>query len=186
MTLERIDELINVLKSNSIKLESGLSCEEIAKIEQIYGIKFPRQWCDVFTRVLPIEQGFYNWRDMSDKNILFIKDQLLTPYKDILGHLHDVNWDDEWGDEPNDENQRAQFIKNKMLTAPRLIPIYRHRYLPVVNDKVMPVLSIRGLDIICYGRNLTDYFDVEFNGKMQEKIDYRTLEKVPFWLDDIY
>lgn len=38
------------------------------QIRKKYGMKFPKQWCGVFTRILPITKGSYNWRDMSDEN----------------------------------------------------------------------------------------------------------------------
>lgn len=76
--------------------------------------------------------------------------------------------------------------------APRLIPVYGHRYLlaePCVADN--PVFSIWQSDIIVYGKDLRNYFLVEFanllslNSRVDSaEVDEPTMNKVqgiPFW-----
>lgn len=57
-------ESIMLLKSQGIEFESGLTCEEIAKIEEIYKIKFPKSLKEFLMIALPISKGFYNWRNL--------------------------------------------------------------------------------------------------------------------------
>ena len=55
--------------------------------------------------------------------------------------------------------------------APRLIPIYRHRYMPMIDDADAPVLSTIGQDTIWYEANLCDYLQREF-------LNYETGEEI--------
>lgn len=50
--------------------------------------------------------------------------------------------------------------------APKLVPIYSHRYMPfITEDDNIPVFSIMQSDIIYYGENLISYLEVEFGFK---------------------
>ena len=66
--LLKIDRIKMLLLENGVSLEPGLSDEEIQKVEKIYGIEFPEQWLAVYQQLLPISEGFYNWRDFSAEN----------------------------------------------------------------------------------------------------------------------
>lgn len=46
-----------------------------------------------------------------------------------------------------------------------------------------PIISIHDVDIIYYGQNLEDYFEVEFGGKEQGKIEFENINPIPFWSD---
>ena len=54
---------IDLLKNCGIKFESGLTIEEMLKIEKLYAIKFPKSLRDFLKEELPISEGFYNWRN---------------------------------------------------------------------------------------------------------------------------
>ena len=55
--------------------------------------------------------------------------------------------------------------------------------MPMVMDKTPPVLSLHGLDIIYYGKNLEDYLRVEFGDKSQNEIEFDSIPHIPFWSD---
>ena len=57
--------------------------------------------------------------------------------------------------------EKEQFLK-KYNEAPRLIPVYNHRYMPNIDKKRVPILSVVGSDIIVYGKDLQDYLEREF------------------------
>lgn len=184
--MKKIDELINVLEKRGVMIDNGLSTNEIKELEEIYEVRFPKIWCDVFSEILPVSEGFYNWRDMNSDNISMIKKKISAPYQYIIDNIQEVNWDINWGNEPENELARKKIVYKRLNSAPNIIPIYYHRYLPTIDLKEIPVLSIVGLDIICYGRNIFDYFQVEFGTKTQDSIDFDSITKVPFWMDDIY
>ena len=79
--LLKIDRIKMLLLENGISLEPGLSDEEIQKVETIYGIEFPEQWLAVYQQLLPISEGFYNWRDFSAENIEHIKRPMMEFWK---------------------------------------------------------------------------------------------------------
>ena len=55
-----------------------------------------------------------------------------------------------------------------MSHAPKLIPIYTHRYMPMIDEKNNPIFSIHGVDVICYGTRIDEYFQIEFGEKKQD------------------
>ena len=46
-----------------------------------------------------------------------------------------------------------------------------------------PVLSIHGVDVICYGTDLEEYIDIEFGNKEQRDIQPDKVPYVDFWSD---
>ena len=70
-------------------------------------------------------------------------------------------------------------------SAPRLIPLYGHRFLPSYENQEMPILSVVDLDIIYYGKDLYDYFEIEF-GNRKLSLALKEYKQVPFWTSDFY
>ena len=56
-------------EKRNIEYQEGLNEKEISHIEEIYDIFFPTELKEVLEQVLPVEKGFYNWRDFSKENI---------------------------------------------------------------------------------------------------------------------
>lgn len=46
-----------------------------------------------------------------------------------------------------------------------------------------PILLIHGVDIIYYGKDIEDYFKVEFGEKEQNSIEFENIEPIQFWTD---
>lgn len=174
---------LETLEKCGIQLERGISKQEFEKIEEIYQIKFPNSLKRFLETALPISDGFYNWRDFSSKNIEYIKEIIHRPWTDIEEMASDVYWCDNWGREPDDKEDIAKEVRKRIKTAPALIPIFLHRYMPVISSDNVPIISVEGLDIIYYGQNLEDYFDIEFGEKKQEEMDFETISYISFWSD---
>ncbi len=66
-------------------------------------------------------------------------------------------------------------------TAAALVPVYRHRYIPIIDGvDDPPVLSIAsGFDIVFYGSNLEDYLQREFVEPDQKNRNVSL--HIPFW-----
>lgn len=175
-------DILAMLQTEGIELAEGLSEQEFQKINQEYGIEFPVELKEFYSNVLPISVGFYNWRDFSSDNINSIKKTMKIPFDDIYELANEVYWCDDWGEEP-DEEDKVSIIREKLKTAPKLIPIYLHRYMPIIDKINIPILSIRDTDIIYYGENIESYLEIEFGNKNQEDIDFDQIEHVPFWSD---
>lgn len=175
---------IEIIKLKGIEYEKGLLPEEINKIEQIYGIIFPEDLKNMYMNFLPISKGFYLWRDFSYSNIGYIKSMLEKPFKEIENEIDDIEWSDNWGGEPLEKDKNEK-IKKELKSAPKLIPIYFHRYAVSGKMETSPIFSVHGTDIIYYGENIDQYLEIEFAGKSYEEIDYKKIKQVPFWSDII-
>lgn len=75
---------------------------------------------------------------------------------------HNAFWDPEWGDRPSSLADALRIAEEAVRAAPRLIPVYGHRYLPqepcIAGN---PVFSVYQMDIIVYGSDLYYYFLAE-------------------------
>lgn len=167
--------------SHNIRYQKGLSDEEIIQIESKYNIFFPSELKRLFKQILPISEGFYNWRDFSEKNIEFILQALNRPFNDFYNEASEIYWNDDWGEEPETDEEIQEIIRDKLLSAPKLIPIYAHRYISMINGNTNPIFSIHGIDIIIYGESLDDYLNIEFGEKKQSDINFSNVLDVPFW-----
>ncbi|WP_165251684.1 SMI1/KNR4 family protein [Adlercreutzia sp. ZJ304] len=177
------EQSVDLLKRRGIELESGLAADEIVQIEKIYEIVFPKSLRDFLMAALPVSNGFYDWRNGEQKNIERIKDAISRPMRDIHDTPEEVYWCEDWGEEPADEEVFKREVIERLKTAPKLIPVYFHRYMPMVSDENPPIMSVCGGDIIYYGADIQDYFEVEFDGKDQGAIDFESICPVPFWTD---
>lgn len=177
------EDCLNLLKIHGIKFEKGLTSDELLQIEKIYQIKFPKSLRKFLMTAVPISRGFYNWRNVQDDNIQFIKNIINTPLLNIYNMAEEVYWCDDWGEKPQDRENIAEEIKGRLKEAPKLLPVYLHRYMPMVLDENPPVISIHGVDIIYYGQDLKDYLKIEFGTKKQNTIEFHNIVPIPFWSD---
>lgn len=175
-------KVVQTLTAGGILLEPGLTYKELRMVEKIYNINFPKSFRKFLRGCLPVSKGFYNWRDFSDENVAKIKAVMARPGEAVFESVRDIYWCDAWGEKPNTDEETIQRILEKLEDAPKLIPIYGHRYMPA-EGKNPPVLSVYDLDMIYYGKDLYDYFMVEFGGKKQQSIEFKSIPEVTFWSD---
>lgn len=175
-------ECIALMKQKGIDFAEGLSPNEIVAIEKSYGIRFPKSLKEFLMEALPISRGFYNWRDLGPDNAVFIEQMIRYPLDNFKEFAAEVDWCEEWGDEPETKQELEQIMRTRVKSAPMLIPIYSHRYVPAYSDNP-PVFSVHGVDVIHYGENLEQYLQVEFGNKKQSQLNWNEIEYVPFWSD---
>lgn len=175
-------ELLSALHSRDIKFDLGLTEPELKKIKQEYNIEFPSELKEFYKTVLPISEGFYNWRDLGVENIRYMKDAIDRPTKGIYELAAEIDWCEDWGLEPNGI-EKVNAIRTMLRKAPLLIPIFSHRYMPMLNSENVPILSIHGTDVIYYGENLSTYLKIEFGKTSHSDIAFHKIEHVPFWSD---
>lgn len=197
---------------------NGLSEQEIAAIEQRYHLHFPPDY-RVFLKTLhsvdrpqvgagykghemvPItEPSFYNWQTDTEA-IQYAYERLVS------GLFFDVQYDDlwlqSWGTKPATAEAQEARVRELVNAAPKLIPVFAHRYLLAEPCEVgNPVLSIMQSDIIIYSVNLHDYFLDEFGDlcrvseedrqqlkaasdqKIQERLEF--YQTIPFWSELLF
>jgi hypothetical protein len=183
----------------------GLTGNEIATVEKREGLRFPPDFRLFLERLhatdrprvgagfaeddrmVPMQApGFYNW--LTDVEAIHaavegIFEGLLFDVEE--GHL----WFPEWGEVPASPEDRAATLRALVRAAPRLIPVFGHRFLvaePCVAGN--PVLSIHQSDIIIYGSDLRTYLLADFDdlvgladppvGSAEPEPDY---SQIPFW-----
>jgi hypothetical protein len=77
--------------------------------------------------------------------------------------------------------EATAIASRKLADVPQLVPLYAHRFLPASPGLAgHPVLSVWGVDIICYGENLTDWIDRDF-AQPEWEIPPRPQATIPFW-----
>jgi len=149
------------LRSCSVQIEAGLTEQEIATCEVRFGFRFPPDLRAFLQSALPIGQGFPNWRRVDDATL---RERLDWPFIGIAFDIeHGGFWFDEWGERPSELTDALTIARHHVGAAPKLIPVYSHRYIPETPAIAgNSVFSVHGTDIIYYGRDLWDYFDQEF------------------------
>ncbi|MED5017399.1 SMI1/KNR4 family protein [Paenibacillus chibensis] len=182
-----INNIVEILKRHHILLDSGLSEDEIIKIENTFNLKLPPDLRELLQIVLPISNGFVNWRDCTgtEKSVNSIFERLNWPLEGILFDIeHNSFWYDGWGVKPIDINEAKDLCKIRYLEVPTLIPIYSHRYISAYPlEYGNPIFSVHQTDIIYYGENLEEYFKVEFNDKSHSEMKYEKIKQIKFWAD---
>ena len=170
-----------ILKQKNIKIEIGLTENELKEIEKRYGFHFPLSLKQFLKEGLPVSEGFYNWRDNSIENIELIKSVINDTKEYINDNPTDVYWNDNWGREPTDVEEYSLFIRDRLMNAPKLIPFFIHRFIPEIEHWNPPVFSLHGADLIYYGNDLEEYIEVEFGNKKHSEINFNDAFFVPFW-----
>jgi hypothetical protein len=154
------------MKVRGISFGVGLSGEEIDKVEKMFQIKFPLDLRMLLNINLPVSDGFIHWRyGINSKEAKTRIEQSLA--RPLEGTLFDVKkrsfWMDSWGNMPDDFESQKKLVTEYFSTIPKLIPIYRHRYISEEPNEIgNPVFSIYQTDIIHYGNDLIDYLCNEF------------------------
>ncbi len=165
------------LESTGVQFDPGLSAQEVRQIEEQFCFVFPPDLRELLMSGMPIGDKFPNWRNSSYKKL---KERLEWPYEGICFDIeHNSFWPKSWGSKPRRLIDAFQVARSYVDQAPKLIPIYSHRYIPDrPNESGNPVFSVFQTDIIIYGADLASYLKKEFGdlptGDSAEKI-------IEFW-----
>lgn len=172
---------------------AGLSEQEIATIERHWKLQFPPDY-RLFLKMLhsvdkPLSRAryvdsnklammagpsFYNWQT---ENAL-----IEQAYEKVIDGIffdvqHNNVWFKSWGEKPTTEEAQRATLRELVAAAPRLVPIFGHRFLLAEPCRqANPVLSIHQTDIIVYSPNLYYYFFGEFSDLLD--VDEEELEEV--------
>ena len=155
-----------VLNRAGVVFDAGLTPSELAAAEERHGFRFPPDLRAFLAFALPTGQGFPDWRDLDSSSIAA---SMAWPLEGMCFDIeHNAFWPPEWGERPLDFQAAFAVARRHVAAAPRLIPIFGHRYLP---DRPCaagnPVFSVHQTDIICYGSNLETYLQNEFSGHFE-------------------
>ena len=172
----------NYFAKLGIRLDPGLSDSEISAVESKYKFVFPPDLRQLLQFGLPIGNRFVDWRNGKPEEI---QERMEWPYEGICFDIENNNfWLDEWGEKPVNLDDRFMIAKRYINSAPILIPIYSHRYIPdSPNETGNPIFSVYQTDIIVYGSTLESYLKNEFgNFASRENLSSLLGEKrIDFW-----
>jgi hypothetical protein len=142
-------------------MSNGYTQSELDGIQAKWNLRFPPDLLKILRgRRRVIDQGdkfrSFDWLEVSDD---VIRDSLNWPFE---GFLFDVEnndlWRPEWGKRPADKAEREERLRSILADAPKLIPVYGHRYIPEEpHESGNPIFSVWQADIIYYGADLEDY-----------------------------
>ena len=182
---KQTERVMEILLKNGIKLTKGLSEKQIEDAENYYNIVFPQDLQELLMAFTPNSENFYNWSDYSHENVDKIKEALEWSIEGALFDVENNNfWWKTWGEKPNEMSERLRTARCFIEKAPKLIPIYGHRYISSYpNEPKNPIYSVYQTDIIFYGKDIWDYFEVEYGEKAHQDIDLNKIKPIPFWHD---
>jgi hypothetical protein len=188
---------IELLKRKRVLFEPGLSNSEVKRVEEVFCFIFPPDLRAFLQTAIPIhvdsDRGgnvFPNWRAGEQTEL---QGRLDWPFDGIAFDIENCGfWLEEWGNRPANLADAIQIAKEHVRTAPTLIPLCSHRYLPASPLLAgNPVFSVYQTDIIVYGRNLWDYFLHEFDqqkwlraneaNRLAEDEFHDALREIHFW-----
>jgi len=185
-----IESVVARLRSAGIQFDEGMSEKELVLAEEKYRVRFPPDLRDFLQIALPLSGSssgwFPSWRRAitgDEESHRKIVASLEWPADGICFDIeHNGFWmEEEWGHRPSELDQAKDLAKRKIAEAPRLIPIFSHRYIPSEpNTPGNPVFSIYQTDIIHYGAELISYLEAEFLGGTLPE-DITSVRPVRFW-----
>lgn len=160
---------------------SGYTQSELDDIQAKWELRFPPDLVALYReqrQVIPFDE--FDWLKAPDK---IIRQMLDWPADSFCfdAEYNPKSWWPEWGPLPTELEERFRIVRQKIAEAPRLIPVFGHRYIPEQpQESGNPVFSVYQMDVIYYGANLTDYImregDVQAYGKT-----WPPLKKIAFW-----
>ncbi|HRH95053.1 MAG TPA: hypothetical protein PLB55_03920 [Prosthecobacter sp.] len=173
------------LATAGVLFEDGLSEQEFAAIEHEYGFRFPEDLRLFLSYALPVSDGWVDWRHDTRTEI---DQRMQWPFEGMCFDIeHNSFWLDEWGEKPVVLQQAFEIARQNVAKAPKLIPIYSHRFMPdSPSEAGNPVFSVYQTDIIYYGHNLENYLHNEFRGvfvRTSETTDlnYDEIRRIELW-----
>ncbi|MBC9880191.1 hypothetical protein G8O24_22945 [Bradyrhizobium sp. INPA01-394B] len=155
----------------------GYTQSELDVAQAKYGLVFPPDLVALLRDRRPILG--YDWRS-DDKEI---REMLKWPLEGLLFDVeNNALWWPEWGDKPGTAEARSEVLEKIIGSAPKLIPLVSHRYLPAEpNEPGNPVFSIYQSDLIYYGADLADYFERDFVDPSRPLS--QPVKHITFWSD---
>jgi len=164
--------------SGRFPIGAGLAEQELSTIEHEFGFTFAPDHRACLAAGVPSGRGWPDWRS---PDRVALRERLAWPVEGVIFDVMENKfWYEGWGPRPDLPPAAMAVAKSYLVTAPRMIPVYSHRYLPAAIDG-HPVLSVYQTDVVHYGNDLADWLNREF--ALGEPADRPTRATVPFWRD---
>ncbi|MEU4242186.1 hypothetical protein [Actinoplanes sp. NPDC026619] len=164
--------------SGRFPIATGLSEQELSTIEHEFGFTFAPDHRAFLAEGMPSGRGWPDWRS---PDRVSLRERLAWPVEGVIFDVVENNfWYEGWGFRPSEPAAAMAAAKGYLVTAPRMIPVYSHRYLPAaIGDH--PVLSVYQTDVVHYGNDLADWLNREFS--LGKPAEHQARATVTFWRD---
>jgi hypothetical protein len=184
-----------LVQTGQHEIGPGLTDAEFARIERNYKFEFADDHRAFLAAGLPLKtpapyQRSNPWPDWRHGDPGDLRKILDWP---VVGALFDVEynalWHPSWGQRPADMSTALRTARQHLGRAPKMIPVWGHRYLPAGRGTYgHPVLSIYQTDIIMFGTDLAEYIAIEFHRRsmipdLTPPPGWTEPPMVPFWSD---
>jgi hypothetical protein len=139
--------IIQKMNAAGVCFSSGLTHDTIAKIEKLYEIRFPDSLRMFYQTALPIfakDAEFPRWDDFSPDNVAAIRRRMEAPYEWLKRDIERGFWLPAWD---------GKTVEELLETAPKLIPIYSHRYghlaLCLMSQRILGAINKKDVGNLC-------------------------------------
>lgn len=137
-----------------------LTTAEIDAAEQRHQLRLPPDLRTLLQHATPAGGLWPDWRSPAA-----VEASLAWPWEGMRFHVESgVFWLPRFGPRPESLSDALRIARTHYDAAPRLIPVYAHRYIPETPHRAgNPILSVHQTDIIPCGRDLGDWIEREFH-----------------------
>lgn len=161
------------LEKAGIPMERGMTAAQLDRAEAVFGFRFPREIRAFLSFAVPVEKGFFDYRDVSEENQKKFR-EFQNWMEDRFRFDLEKNREDmlELLAEPlGNPGDFDSAVMNYFHSSVKLIPFYIHRcFFDSMDD--MPIVSFwQPVDSIFYASNFQDYLEVEFLHKDHDAED---------------
>jgi hypothetical protein len=158
----------------------GYSLSELEEVQSKWGLRFPPDLIELLREHRPLigGRGSFDWL-LSEPSV--IQDRLDWPFELFWFDVEkNESWWPEWGEKPAGVTGQRDRLKEIFNSAPKLIPLFGHRYIPAEPFEIgNPVLSVYQMDVICYGTDLDDWLRREQHGWASRP--WGNIKEITFW-----
>lgn len=172
------EHAVTALREAGAVLTPGLTAEELAAVQEQWGIEFSADHAEFLQLAVPLGEGWVDWRGAAEP----VAQLLRVPTEGLLYDVdHNDFWPRSWGPRIADPARAREAATQELAKWPRLLPLYGHRYLPPGPlGSPSPVFSVVQSDVIYFGFDLVEWVQREFFGvPLPAGRDRRPL--VPYW-----
>lgn len=164
----------------------GYSQGELDGIQERWKLRFPPDLVELMLERRPLVSNGFDWLTAPDE---YIQGRLDWPFDGFMFDVeHNVLWWPEWGPKPETLEQQTKVLREVFAAAPKLIPLFGHRYLPETPfERGNPVFSVYQADVIHYGRTVVDWlaFEEKVPPPAYPRPRALMLKEIPFWTEVI-
>jgi hypothetical protein len=181
-TMEKWSIELGMIVMSGAEIGVGLKDAEVSRIEDYWQFRFPPDLRELLQIVLPLPPRFPPWRNFASEEM---KQQMDWPADGLCFDVEfDAFWLEAWGERPASLDEAFVIARANVAAAPKLIPIYGHRYIPAQPSEAgNPVFSVYQTDIIYYGADLSRYIMTEFGELPYAAAVENISKRIPFWSD---